>query len=258
MDMMRISQLAERSGVPASTLRFYEAEGLLPAARTMAGYRAYGDDAVERLGFIGAAKHLGLPLSEIRDLLEVWQAGSCAQVRADLRPRLTARLEQAEERTAELGAFSAMLRNALGHLDALPDRPGRCDPGCGFLTGTPPARGSGGHPPAPGPGAAGQHGGRSRPAPVACSLPAIEKADRAAGWRKVTSGATADQIPGGLRLTLPAGRAAAVAGLAAAEQDCCPFLDFRIHLDGPVLRLEVRAPAAAAGVLVGLFTPVPA
>jgi hypothetical protein len=55
---MRISQLAERSGVPATTLRFYEATGLLPAARNPAGYRLYGEEAVERLAFIGAAKHL--------------------------------------------------------------------------------------------------------------------------------------------------------------------------------------------------------
>jgi hypothetical protein len=49
--------------------------------------------------------------------------------------------------------------------------------------------------------------------------------------------------------------AAAVAGLAAAEQDCCPFLDFRLHLDGPVLHLEVRAPSDAADLLAALFTP---
>lgn len=58
---MRISQLAERSGVPATTLRFYEGAGLLPADRTPAGYRSYDEDAVERLAFIGAAKRLGLP-----------------------------------------------------------------------------------------------------------------------------------------------------------------------------------------------------
>ena len=48
----------------ATTLRFYEGAGLLPG-RTPAGYRVYGEDAVERLGFIGAGKHLGLLLEEI-------------------------------------------------------------------------------------------------------------------------------------------------------------------------------------------------
>ncbi|MFF0009795.1 MerR family DNA-binding transcriptional regulator [Streptomyces tibetensis] len=37
MSTMRISQLATRSGVPATTLRFYESAGLLPAERTPAG-----------------------------------------------------------------------------------------------------------------------------------------------------------------------------------------------------------------------------
>lgn len=39
MTSYRISQLAERSGVPATALRFHEDTGLLPADRTPAGYR---------------------------------------------------------------------------------------------------------------------------------------------------------------------------------------------------------------------------
>ncbi|MCO6005412.1 MerR family DNA-binding transcriptional regulator [Actinoallomurus purpureus] len=46
MTSPRISQLAKRSGVPATTLRFYETAGLPPADRTSAGYRLYGEDAV--------------------------------------------------------------------------------------------------------------------------------------------------------------------------------------------------------------------
>ncbi|MEU6039649.1 MerR family transcriptional regulator [Actinomadura sp. NPDC047616] len=72
MTTMRISQLAARTGVPATTLRLYESAGLLPADRTPAGYRVYGQDAVERLAFIGVAKDLGLPLEEIAELLRVW------------------------------------------------------------------------------------------------------------------------------------------------------------------------------------------
>jgi hypothetical protein len=50
-------------------------------------------------------------------------------------------------------------------------------------------------------------------------------------------------------------RAAAVAALAAAEQECCPFIDFHLHLDGRALQLEVRAPAEAVRLLDGLFGP---
>ncbi|TDC81551.1 MerR family transcriptional regulator, partial [Actinomadura sp. 7K507] len=128
MSTMRISQLAERSGVPATTLRFYESAGLLPADRSPAGYRLYGEDAVDRLAFIGAAKHLGLPLEEVSELLGVWESGACSEVKADLRPRVAARITGAEARAAELAAFTATLRQALRHLDSLPDRPGPCDP----------------------------------------------------------------------------------------------------------------------------------
>jgi MerR family transcriptional regulator, copper efflux regulator len=194
MNAMRISQLADASGVPATTLRYYESAGLLPAERTPAGYRTYGQDAVERLAFIGAAKHLGLPLDEIAGLLGVWQDGACAQVRSALRPRIAARLAEAETRVAELAAFTTSLRSALEHLDALPDRAGRCDPRCGFLIHRPASARHAGillHQIGP----AGT--GRWRTAPIACTLDAGELRQRAGQWRDATAGATRTPIAGG-------------------------------------------------------------
>ncbi|MEU0351465.1 hypothetical protein ABZ302_32260 [Streptomyces sp. NPDC006237] len=78
-------------------------------------------------------------------------------------------------------------------------------------------------------------------------------AERAGQWQRVLAGASREEVEGGVLLVLPAGRAGEIAALAAAEQECCPFFDFRLHLDGPVLRLEVRAPAEAAAVLAELF-----
>ncbi|MEV4442993.1 MerR family transcriptional regulator [Streptomyces sp. NPDC049577] len=241
MTHYRISQLAARTGVPASTLRFYEKAGLLPADRSSGGYRIFGEDAVERLAFIGAAKHLGLPLEEIAQLLRVWETGACADVRAELRPRVAARAEEAEQRIAELEAFAASLRSALDHLDALPDRAGRCDPRCGFLDDQ--AR----RPPvvlalAP-----------RRRVPVACSLPGEERSSRAGEWARTLEGARREPVAGGMRLLIPVERTAAVARLAVDEQRCCPFFDFRLHVDGELLRLEVRAPAEGAELLAGLF-----
>jgi Cu(I)-responsive transcriptional regulator len=67
---MTIGQLARQAGVGASTLRYYEQLGLLrPVARTQAGYRVYGRDAVRRLAFIRRAQTLGFALEEIADLL---------------------------------------------------------------------------------------------------------------------------------------------------------------------------------------------
>lgn len=255
---MRISQLAERSGIPATTLRFYESAGLLPADRTPTGYRIYGEDAVQRLAFIGAAKHVGLPLGEIGELLAVWEAGACRDVKADLRPRIAARLNEAEAHADGLVAFAASLRAALDHLDSLPDRSDRCDPGCGFLSPAPSSGGSG-EPVdvalAPSRRAAQEDAERWRAEPVVCSLTGDGLTERAAQWREVVDGAVRTTVPEGLRLTLPVERTQRVAQLAAAEQRCCPFFDFRLHLDGPRLHLEVRAPADGANLLADLFGP---
>ncbi|HEY9331971.1 MAG TPA: MerR family transcriptional regulator [Streptomyces sp.] len=235
-------------------MRFYESAGLLSADRTPAGYRMYGEDAVERLAFIGAAKHLGLPLEEIVELLAVWQGGACKDVKADLLPRIAARLAEAEIRAAEVAAFTGSLHTALHRLDALPDRAEPCDPACGFLT---PAQSAGPRPVdvvlSPSRQAADQDAERWRSAPVACSLTGDGLGERTLQWHQAIDGAVRTYIPDGLRLTLPSARTAAVAALAADEQQCCPFFDFRLHLDGQELHLEVRAPADGTGLLTDLF-----
>lgn len=247
MSDMRISQLAEHSGVPATTLRFYETAGLLPARRTAAGYRVFAADAVERLTFIRAAKRLGLPLEEIAQLLDVWTVGECAEVKADLRPRITARLDDAEQRAAELETFTASLRNALHHLDHVPERDGRCDAECCF----PGAEAEAEPETEPEP----EQAKRWRSAPIACSLNPGEVDERSDQWRDLLEGAERTSLPEGLRLTVPVERAGAVAALAAAEQSCCPFFDFRLQLDGPQVHLDVRATHDAADLLAALFGP---
>ncbi|MFK0142824.1 MerR family transcriptional regulator [Streptomyces murinus] len=251
---MRISQLAERSGVPATTLRFYEGAGLLPAERTPSGYRVYDEEAVQRLAFINAAKHLGLPLEEIGELLAVWETAACRDVRADLRPRVVARIEDAERRSAEPAAFTAALHRGLEHLDTLPDRAGRCDPRCHFLIpasppnitpASPPQAAQPGSVPGAGPDAVSQP----------CALTGQASRERIAAWREATDGAVRTIVPDGVRLTLPPTRAGGLAQLAAAEQQCCPSPDFRLHLDGSSVHLEVRAPALAAARIAELFSP---
>jgi MerR family transcriptional regulator, copper efflux regulator len=235
MTDLLISQLAERTGAPATTLRFYESAGLLPAGRTPGGYRVYDEDAVERLAFITAAKRLGLPLEEIAELLSVWADGTCAQVRDALRPRLAARIAEAGQRASELAAFTATLYRAREHLDVLPGQDGRCGPQCGFL-------------PLPDPGSRPVTPDRTRQdagdeawrdTPIACSLGGPAASERIRQWQDLLAGAGREPIPDGIKLTMPADRAAEVAGLAAAEQHCCPFFDFRLRLTGQQLHPEV-------------------
>jgi DNA-binding transcriptional MerR regulator len=76
--MHRVSDLAAKAGLTAATVRYYEQLGLLPApARTPAGYRTYGAEAVDRLRFIKGAQRLGLRLREIGELLAIRDRGLC-------------------------------------------------------------------------------------------------------------------------------------------------------------------------------------
>lgn len=237
--------------MPATTLRFYETAGLLFPGRTAAGNRVYDEETVDRLEFIRAAKHLGLPLDEVAELLAVWQSGACVDVKDNLRPRLAARLVDAEVRVAELASFIITLQQAQQRLDSLPDRTGRCDPACGFLSSTAPPVGEQQLDEA---AAAGDE--RWRSAPISCSLGGGDHVERLRQWQALVSGAPRQPIPDGLRFIVPADRASDLAGLAAAEQQCCPFLDFQLRFDGPRLVLDVRAPAEAFDLLADLFAPV--
>jgi len=70
--MLTIGAVAKRTGLKIPTIRFYEAEGLLPApARTGSGRRLYADAEVRRLSFIRHARSLGFELDDIRSLLDL-------------------------------------------------------------------------------------------------------------------------------------------------------------------------------------------
>lgn len=91
---------------------------------------------------------------------------------------------------------------------------------------------------------------------MACTLGGPELEGRAQQWRQLVEQAKRrEEIPDGLRLTFPATAelAGRVAALAAAEQGCCAFFDFTLHLSPAALELTVRAPEAGATLLADLF-----
>lgn len=247
MRTYQISSLAARSGVPAATLRLYEREGLLHAQRSASGYRVHDAAAVERLTFIAAGKHLGLPLNDIRELLVVWQSGLCAQVQGRLRPLLECRIADAAQQMLQLDVFAAQLGRARRQLDTAA-RPGRGDPGCPFLQQTASAAAA----------RTASPGGAFTPlapldAPVACSLRGQARADQLGRWHALVADAAAvEELDCGVRVSLPVHRLSDAAGLAAAEQECCPFLAFHLHPDGTQVHLEIGAPAHASALLAEL------
>lgn len=71
-----IGTVAGELGINPRTLRYYEAQGLLPRpSRTKSGYRVYDSRTGFRIRFIRKAKDLGLTLKEIQAILEVYDSG---------------------------------------------------------------------------------------------------------------------------------------------------------------------------------------
>lgn len=130
---MLIGALAAASGVPAKTLRYWEAEGLLHApARTDGGYRDYPDGIVDRVAFIRHAQAAGLTLRQIGEIVAIRDGGQapCGHAAGLVDERLTdveARLHLLEQTRTALRA----LRRRLHALD-----PADCDPAsvCSAIT----------------------------------------------------------------------------------------------------------------------------
>lgn len=72
---LTIGEVAERSGVPHTALRFYEERGLITSERTAGNQRKYRRAVLRRLAFIRTAQRVGLSLEEIRDALASLPAG---------------------------------------------------------------------------------------------------------------------------------------------------------------------------------------
>ncbi len=90
--------------------------------------------------------------------------------------------------------------------------------------------------------------------PIVCTLDGAGQAERGDQWGRLLAQAVRrERIDGGLRFHLPATVAGPAAELAAAEQQCCAFFAFTLHLADGGLELEVRAPAEAVSLLGDVF-----
>ena len=95
---MRISQISERTGIPARLLRYYEEQGLLAPARNASGYRDYDDRDVEVASSVRLLLDAGLSTATIRTVAPclIERAGRlaplCAEIIDDLK-REQARIE---------------------------------------------------------------------------------------------------------------------------------------------------------------------
>lgn len=108
---MNIGQAATASGVSAKMIRYYEATGLLPAARrSMSGYRSYEGGDIHRLRFIRRAREFGFSMEQIGDLLALWS--DRRRPSKEVKRIALAHVTELERRIARL----TEMRDALSHL----------------------------------------------------------------------------------------------------------------------------------------------
>jgi MerR family redox-sensitive transcriptional activator SoxR len=109
--MLPIGTVAERYGVPATTLRYWEQAGLLPAQERAGGQRRYSLDAIRRIKFIRMASRAGLSLADIKTLLagHLDRSPTFADWAAAARDQLAA----IDQRIADLGRLRATIEECL-------------------------------------------------------------------------------------------------------------------------------------------------
>jgi DNA-binding transcriptional MerR regulator len=123
--MLTIGEAARQSGVPAKTIRFYEAQGLVPpAARTGAGYRLYTGNDVRRLQLMRRLRLLGLPLVEVKMFAARAFASDCAAYARQLLDLVAHQRSTINHRIAELEVLRAELNELerrVSNLHPVPD-----------------------------------------------------------------------------------------------------------------------------------------
>lgn len=104
---MNIGEVAERSGLPAKTIRYYEDIALVTPKRSANGYRRFAETDLHKLTFLGRARSLGFSIEDCRSLLALYDDRSRAS--ADVKAIAQDHLARIENKLAELEAMRATL-----------------------------------------------------------------------------------------------------------------------------------------------------
>lgn len=115
---MFISELAKKTGLTVHTIRFYEEEGLLDrrhVRREANNYRSYSPEAIERLKLIKQAQATGFTITELKELAEVYDAGSLTKEQQAV--SLRRKVEAIGKQLAELERLQTALLSKLAVLE---------------------------------------------------------------------------------------------------------------------------------------------
>jgi len=106
---LRIGEVAERSGIAPSAIRYYESEGLLPRPARRSGWRVYDEAILDQLGLIELAKRAGFTMTEIKKLLAGFSRRTPPGER--WRALTQAKLAELDERIAEAERMKRVLHS---------------------------------------------------------------------------------------------------------------------------------------------------
>lgn len=117
---MNISDVSQKTGLPAKTIRYYEEIGLLTPNRSENGYRVFSETHLHKLAFLGRARTLGFSIEDCRTLLALYEDESRAS--ADVRAVAEEHLKQINDKISQFEEMRATLQH-LVHSCAGDDRP---------------------------------------------------------------------------------------------------------------------------------------
>ena len=109
---LTIGQVAKEVGIPTKTIRYYEEIKLLqPAKRMDNKYREYSKEDIVRLRLIKQARALGLPLSEVKQLVKECLDGSCEHLKRSFLTQLPKYIASVKGRIVELQELQEQLES---------------------------------------------------------------------------------------------------------------------------------------------------
>lgn len=121
-ELIKIGEVAETSGLPVKTIRYYdEIELLTPTReRSQTGYRLFRQEVFDRLTFIKRAQSFGLSLSEVKDILDVHDQGNlpCVEVKQHIQEKVFSITQQIEELTSRKAELLSLLTRWQEHPSA--------------------------------------------------------------------------------------------------------------------------------------------
>lgn len=125
--LLKVGELAKRTGKTVRAVHLYEELGLLaPAVRSKGGFRLYHGRAVTRIEWISKLQALGFTLTEIKVFLREWEGSETApQAIARLREIFSDKLHETHETVARLTQLATDLKETLEYMDSCR----ACEPG---------------------------------------------------------------------------------------------------------------------------------